>query len=49
VDPDAESVEVWDFESAASSPERCTDRLPVRLGGRSFGELDLRRVFAREL
>jgi Uma2 family endonuclease len=49
VDPDAESVEVWDFESGASSPERYTDRLPVRLGGRSFGELDLRRVFAREL
>ena len=49
VDPDAESVEVWDFEAGASRPERCVDRLPVRMAGHSLGEIELQLIFAREL
>ena len=49
VDPDDESVEVWDFESGAGGPARYDDRLPVRLGGRSFGEISLAGIFEPEL
>lgn len=50
VDPDAEAVEVWRFGEPldASRHERFTDRPPVRVGGETAGEIDLREVFRRE-
>ena len=46
VDPDATAVEVWRF---ADEPgfERFTDRLPVRLGDETVGEINLEEIFAR--
>jgi Uma2 family endonuclease len=46
VDPDADSVEVWDFESGAARPTRQLDRLTVRLGGQTLGEIELSKVFS---
>ena len=40
-----EQVEVWSFGGNAVRPERSTDRVPVRLGGRTLGFVDLARVF----
>lgn len=48
VDPDTESVEVWDFAASATEPTRFTDRLPVRLGGLEAGEIDLTDIFQPE-
>ncbi|MGD8699420.1 MAG: Uma2 family endonuclease [Gemmatimonadales bacterium] len=48
VDPDEECVDVCDFESGANYPVRFRDRLPVRLGGRSFGTIALDEIFAPE-
>ena len=48
VDPDAESVEVWDFESGTEMPARYVDRVPVRLGGQRGGEIQLRDIFSPE-
>jgi Uma2 family endonuclease len=45
VDPDARQVEVWRFAAGAVDPERYTDRLPVRVGDRAAGEIELARVF----
>ena len=49
VDPDAEAVEVWTFGDR--SPRARTSRrfrhvLPLELGGRRLGEIDLTSVFA---
>jgi len=44
VDPEEEAVDVWRFEGGRAF-ERYTDRLPVRLGGESVGEVDLEEVF----
>lgn len=49
VDPDAESVEVWDFEGSASKPARYIDRLPVSLNAEPIREISLTDVFASEL
>nr|NIR46300.1 hypothetical protein [Gemmatimonadota bacterium]NIR89555.1 hypothetical protein [Gammaproteobacteria bacterium]NIT68607.1 hypothetical protein [Gemmatimonadota bacterium]NIU52867.1 hypothetical protein [Gemmatimonadota bacterium]NIW36665.1 hypothetical protein [Gemmatimonadota bacterium] len=49
VDPEAESVDVWDFEGGATEPKTFTDTLPVRLAGRTFGTIDLAPIFAPEL
>lgn len=48
-DPDAESVEVWDFEAGATKPARYVDRLPVRLAAEALGEIALPEIFAPEL
>ncbi len=48
VDPDAETVEVWDFAGGASAPEIHKTTLPVRLAGRPLGSIDLAEVFAPE-
>ncbi len=46
VDPDGDSVEVWDFESSAGRPTRHLDRLPVRFGTQNLGEIQLAEIFA---
>ncbi len=46
VDHEAEAVEVWRFEDGRAV-ERYTDRLPVRLGGETLGEIALEEIFAR--
>ncbi len=48
VDPETDAVEVWDFVAGASEPSRYARRLPVRLGGRDYGEIDLETVFPLE-
>jgi len=50
VDPEAEAVEVWRFGEPgdASRHERFTERLPVRLGGETLGEIELSEVFRRD-
>ena len=48
VDPEAEAVEVWTFAdrpSEAPAMQRFTGALPVVLGGRHAGEIDLDEVF----
>ena len=49
VDPDPESVEVWDFQASADKPTRYVEKLPVRLGGRDCGEIRLPDIFTPEL
>jgi Uma2 family endonuclease len=49
VDPDADAVEVWDFEGGATEPMRLTHTLPVRLAGRSAATIELAEIFAPEL
>ena len=49
VDPDAQSVEVWDFTSGPDTPVRYVDRLPVRHGDRIVGEIELPNIFAPEV
>lgn len=44
-DPDAKQVEAWPFAQGATEPERYVDRVPVRLGGREVGSIDLAAVF----
>ena len=47
VDADAEQVLAWPLAAGATEPERYSDRVPVRLGGRIVGEIELARVFER--
>jgi len=47
VDPDAAAVDVWRF-AASPRHERFTERLPVRLGGETIGEIDLGEVFSAD-
>lgn len=44
VDPEEKAVEIWRFGDGRTF-ERCTDRLPVRVGGETVGEIDLTEVF----
>ena len=46
VDPEGEAVEAWRF-GGDRRHERFTDRLPVRLGAETAGEIELEEVFAR--
>jgi Uma2 family endonuclease len=45
VDSETDAVEVWDFATGAVEPARNTERLPVRQGGRDYGEIELSSVF----
>ncbi len=45
VDPETDAVEVWDFAAGAAEAARHAARLPVRLGGRDHGEIELSTVF----
>ncbi len=45
VDPDAQQVEVWRFAAGATVPQRCTQRVSVRLGEKTVGEIELASVF----
>ncbi len=47
VDPETDTVEVWDFESDAG-PETYRGSLPVNLAGKEVGAIDLDRVFEPE-
>jgi len=47
VDPEADAVDVWRF-GPDRRHERFTDRLPVRLGEETVGQIDLLEVFARD-
>lgn len=47
VDPEREAVDVWRFK-ADPRHERFVDRLPVRLGDETVGEIDLAGVFAED-
>jgi len=49
VDPDAESVDVWDFQGTADKPTRYVAELPVRLGGCDCGQIRLPEIFTPEL
>jgi Uma2 family endonuclease len=49
VDPDANSVDVWDLAGGATESETFSDRLPVRLGDQTFGEVDLAEISPPEL
>ena len=48
VDPETESVEVWDFDARASKPSRYVDRLPVSLDAVPVGEISLTEIFEPE-
>ncbi len=48
VDPETDAVEVWDFAAGEEEPSRHVRHLPVRLGGRDYGEIDLETVFPPE-
>lgn len=45
VDIDAKQIEVWRFAAGATAPERYAERLPVRLGERLMGEIELATIF----
>jgi Uma2 family endonuclease len=45
VEPEAKQAVVWRFADGATEPEGYTARLPLRLGGRRVGAIDLARVF----
>ena len=47
VDPDADAVEVWNFDDEPAF-QSFRERVPVRLGGKAVGEIDLAEVFARD-
>ena len=49
VDADAESVDVWDFEAGVLKPTVYSDRLPVQMDGRGFGEVPLVGIFTPEI
>ena len=46
VDPESDSVDVWRFD-AEPRHQRFTERLPVRVGDETVGEIDLKEIFAR--
>ncbi len=48
VDPDAETIEIWDFESGATKPKAYTRTLPLHLAGRSTAAIELAEIFAPE-
>ncbi len=45
VDCDARCIEVWPLAAHAAAPETHTLRVPVRLGGRLLGEIELVQIF----
>jgi len=45
VDPAVKVVEVWDFAAGARRPKRYTDRVPVHVGGKVMGHVELATVF----
>lgn len=45
VDPEAKQVEVWRFVAESAEPERYTDRVPVTVGTRILGEIELSPIF----
>lgn len=49
VDPETDAVEVWDFAAAAREPARHSKELPVRLGGKAYGAIELSAIFPPEL
>lgn len=49
VDPERNILDVWHLASGATEPQTHSDSLPVRLGDRLFGEVDLSEVFPPEL
>jgi Uma2 family endonuclease len=44
---EAKQVLAWPLAAGATEPERYTDRVPVRLGARVVGELELAQIFER--
>ncbi len=49
VDPDAGSVEVWDLASGADASVRYVDRVPIRIRGRTVGQIEPPAIFASEV
>jgi Uma2 family endonuclease len=45
VDPEAESVEVWDFAAGTTQAQEYRDLVPVRVAGAHAGAITLARVF----
>lgn len=45
VDIDAKQIETWYLATGATEAERYTDRVPVRLGNRRLGVIELDKVF----
>jgi Uma2 family endonuclease len=48
VDPETNTIDVWDFAAGATGPTRHSEGMPVRLGGRDYGELELSIIFPPE-
>ncbi len=49
VDPDANSLDVWDLAGGAAEPQTYTTGLPVRLGHLAPGTIELAEIFPPEL
>jgi Uma2 family endonuclease len=49
VDPQADAVEVWDFAAGARESVRHMKQLPVRLGGKDYGAIEMSAIFPPEL
>ncbi|UCC75202.1 MAG: Uma2 family endonuclease [Gemmatimonadota bacterium] len=49
VDPDAESVDVWDRKTGGDERSSHAESLPVRLQGHSLGKIQLPEIFAPEI
>ncbi len=49
VDPETDAVEVWDFAAGKREMERHFKELPVRLGSKDYGSIELSAVFPPEL
>lgn len=48
VDPEAGTVEAWDFRGEEPRCRRFSGAVPVRAGDETVGEIDLAEVFARQ-
>ncbi len=48
VDRERRAVEVWRFAAGATEPEVHNDRLPIRLGDETVGEIGLAEIFPAE-
>jgi Uma2 family endonuclease len=47
VDPATKAVELWDFAAGGRRPKRHTERVPVHVGRKVIGYVELAKVFRR--
>ena len=48
VDPETNTIDVWDFAAGVTEPTRYSDSMPVRLVGRDYGDIVLSIIFPPE-